>query len=118
MMSPTHTPFQNSILYSLLMLLLLTCPMKREIKQALDIPAQAVELGGISNQSLCLLLSPERPTAAKQKVERAQKNGQAPFFPLSASSLAIRSSIRQKVHSGKTVFRKPELFIYYRKLLI
>lgn len=118
MMFRTHTSFQNSILYSLLALLLLTCPLKREIKQALDIPVQAVELGGISNKALCILLSPERPTATKQKMEQTQKKEQVLFFPLSAFSLAARISIKQKAHSGKTVFRKPERFIYYRKLLI
>lgn len=113
----THSRFTNVILYPLLLLLLITCPMKREIKRSLAIPVRAVELAEINNHSLCIKLVPETTSTVKLKQKREQKQLFVPYSP-SVTLFATVNATRKKVCGEKTTWGSPNLFIQYRKLLI
>lgn len=114
----TRSRFTNGIVYSLLLLLLLTCPMKREIKQFLAIPVRAVELAEINNHSLCIQLVSETTSTVKQKQKRKQKQLFVPSISPSVALFVTVNVTRKKVYGEKAIWGRSDLFIKYRKLLI
>lgn len=118
MVYSTRSRFTNGIVYPLLLLLLLTCPMKREIKQLLAIPVRIVELAEINNHSLCIKLVSETTSTVKQKQMREQKQLFVPSISPSVALLATANTNQNKVYGEKTAWGPSDLFIQYRKLLI
>lgn len=114
----THNRFTNGIVYPLLLLLLLTCPMKREIKQSLTIPVGVVELAEINNHSLCINLVPETTSTVKQIQKCEKKQLFVPSISPSVALLATVNATRNKVYREKLAWGPSDLFIQYRKLLI
>lgn len=114
----THSRFTNGILFTLLLSLLLTCPMKREIKQALAIPVQMVGHRDINNNSFCIKFVPETTFTAKQTKEDIQRSLFVPASSLSISSFINTDAPQQAVYSNNPVRCSSGLFILYLKLLI
>lgn len=113
-----HSRFTNGILYPLLLLLLLTCPMKREIKQSLAIPVRTAGLMEINNNSLCINLITKTTSPAGQKQKSQQKLLPVSPFSQSVALFTATDAIRQKVYGDNGDQGPSYLFIQYRKLLI
>lgn len=118
-MSPCmRNRFVNGIFYPLLLLLLLTCPMKRGIKQALSISVSSVALVEKNNNSFCVKLVSETATTAKQNGKSVQKQLFVSSSSLSVASFAATTAVRQKFYTEKAAGGSTDLFILHQNLLI
>lgn len=101
------------IIFPIMMLLLLSCPIKREIKLFLDIPVRSVSLEKSNDQlSTCIY-----ETAANQ--EKKQKHDISEYL-VSIAPIAIftHTYILLLKHQEEKISNLLQLFIYYRKLII
>jgi len=119
MMQQRNNYINSTILYTLLVFLLITCPIKQEIKQQLGIPVSEQTANEKPNQARsCVVVLQKTNEASTQ--QRHLDNSRKTFTTLSSFySFTFLSTIQSSLEarSAKVVCRAP-LFILFRTLLI
>lgn len=103
----------NIIIFPIMILLLLSCPIKREIKQLLDIPVRNVTLGKSNIQLPTCLYETASKQENKQMYEVPEYITTTPF-----ANVPISINILFQTQWYEKIAISLPLFIRHRKLII